>query len=72
VVLIAGGRARLRSDAAIEALRLLGGPWSIAAAARILPGPLRDAAYRTIARHRHAWFGRAGASGAGETGTRRE
>ena len=72
VVLIAGGRARLSSDAAIEALRLLGGPWSLAAAARILPGPLRDAAYRTIARHRHAWFGRTGSSGVGESGTRRE
>jgi len=72
VVLVSGGRARLRSDAAIEALRLLGAPWSLAVAARLLPRPLRDAAYRTIARHRHEWFGRAPAGRAGESGTRRE
>ena len=63
VVLIHGECAWQRSDAMLESLRLLGGPWSLAVAARIIPRVVRDAAYRLVARHRHVWFARADACG---------
>jgi predicted DCC family thiol-disulfide oxidoreductase YuxK len=58
VVLLAGERVWTRSAAAIEVLCRLGFPWSLAAVARILPRPIRDALYDVVARHRYAWFGR--------------
>lgn len=50
--------ARKESAAALEIARLLGGAWRLAGVFRIIPGPLRDAAYRLIARNRYRWFGR--------------
>jgi len=47
----------VRSTAAIRMARRLGLPWSLGAAALILPSPLRDVAYRVIARNRLRWFG---------------
>lgn len=60
VVLIADGRAHLRSDAALEIAARLGGIRGFAAAAarRIIPRILRDAVYSAIARRRVQWFGR--------------
>ncbi len=47
-----------RSDAAIHVLRMLGGPWQpLGAIARVCPRPIRDAAYRFVARHRLRVFG---------------
>ena len=46
-------RVLTRSDAALRIARYLGGPWRLAAAARMLPRPLRDALYDLVARHRH-------------------
>lgn len=43
----------VRSLAALEVARYLGGVWRAAALARVIPGPLRDAVYRVVARHRH-------------------
>lgn len=48
----ADGKFFLRSDAAIELARALGGAWRIFTLARIIPKPLRDAVYRWIARNR--------------------
>jgi predicted DCC family thiol-disulfide oxidoreductase YuxK len=42
-----------RSDAGLRIARYLGGWWRLAGAARLLPRPLRDAAYDLVARHRH-------------------
>jgi predicted DCC family thiol-disulfide oxidoreductase YuxK len=49
-------RVQVRSDAALQAARYMGGPWRLAAIGRILPRRLRDAAYDVIARHRHKVF----------------
>lgn len=57
VVLTADGRTLLRSDAALHALRRLGGVWrALAAASRAVPRPLRDAVYRLVARLRRRLF----------------
>lgn len=56
-ILLADGRAYLRSEAAIRIFAGLGLPWRIAAAGRLVPRPLRDALYDFVARHRLQWFG---------------
>jgi len=54
-----GERVRLRSDAVLAALARLGGGWRLASSSlRLVPRPLRDAAYRFVARRRTRWFGR--------------
>jgi predicted DCC family thiol-disulfide oxidoreductase YuxK len=57
-VLIAGGKAYVRSDAAIRIARHLRGAWKLTALVWILPRPLRDWLYDVIARNRYRWFGR--------------
>jgi predicted DCC family thiol-disulfide oxidoreductase YuxK len=47
----------VRSTAAIRMARRLGLPWSLAAAALVVPAGLRDVAYRIVARNRVRWFG---------------
>jgi len=47
-------RVLVRSDAALEVMRYLGGGWSaVAAIGRIVPRVLRNGIYDLIARHRH-------------------
>ena len=59
VVLVADGRTWRRSEAVLQVLARLGGLWRVlAAAARILPEPLRDVLYGWVARHRYGWFGK--------------
>lgn len=50
-----GGREEIytRFDAVMRTARHLGGVSRVVELARIVPSPLRDAAYRLIARHRH-------------------
>ena len=49
-----GGAIRLvRSDAALRAMRYLGGRWGLVAVLRFLPRQLRDPVYDLVARHRH-------------------
>ena len=50
-------RGRVRSDAALEIPVRLGGLWRLATILRVVPRPLRDAAYRLVARRRKRWFG---------------
>lgn len=52
------GRALVRSDAAVNVARRLRFPWSAFALFGVLPRALRDPAYRLVAKHRYAWFGR--------------
>jgi predicted DCC family thiol-disulfide oxidoreductase YuxK len=54
------GKCFLRSDAAIELARALGGLWRLFTVARVIPRPLRDAIYRWIARNRLRLAGRSG------------
>ncbi|HYC31095.1 MAG TPA: DCC1-like thiol-disulfide oxidoreductase family protein [Gemmatimonadales bacterium] len=49
----APGGVYTRSDAALRVARYLGGGWHLARLGRLVPRPLRDAAYDLVARHRH-------------------
>ena len=57
-LLVRGGRAYVRSDAVLGVLAVLGPPWSLAPAARVLPRSWRDHAYGWLARNRFRLFGR--------------
>ena len=45
------------SNAILRVLSGLGGVWRLSAMGWLLPRPLRDAAYRQVARNRYRWFG---------------
>jgi predicted DCC family thiol-disulfide oxidoreductase YuxK len=54
-----GDRVAVRSDAAIAIGRHVGGVWGVLAAiARVVPRPLRDALYDFVARIRYKTFGK--------------
>ena len=55
--LIFGGRAYVRSDAALQVLRHLPG-WRWTAILRLAPRPVRDWLYDRVARNRYRLFGR--------------
>lgn len=57
MMVVAEGRARTESDAALYVIASLGWPWRIAAAARIVPPVVRNGVYRWVARNRYRWFG---------------
>lgn len=57
LLVIADGALLQRSDAVIEIARRLPPPWPWLRAVRAVPRPLRDGAYRLIARCRHALAG---------------
>jgi predicted DCC family thiol-disulfide oxidoreductase YuxK len=59
VILVEGDRWYKESDAALRIARKLPGAWKLLTAFRIVPRPIRDAAYRLIARNRYRWFGKA-------------
>jgi predicted DCC family thiol-disulfide oxidoreductase YuxK len=60
MVLLDADGLHLQSEAALRLLELAGGGWScLARIGRALPRPLREGAYRWVARHRRAWFGTA-------------
>lgn len=46
------------SSAVLRIAKHLGGPWAILYALIVVPIPLRDAAYRWVAKRRYTWFGR--------------
>lgn len=50
-------RVLLRSDAALQVAAYLRGWFHLTRVARVLPRPLRDAAYDLVARHRHQLSG---------------
>lgn len=58
LVLVADGKAYLRSAAALRIARGLDRAWPLASALLLIPTPLRDLAYRFVARNRYRWFGR--------------
>ena len=51
-------RLFFRSRAILEIMSDLGGKWRLLVVLKLIPGPLRDAVYDWIARHRYAWFGK--------------
>lgn len=58
VILVEGGRWYGESDAVLRMARHLGGAWKALAVFRLIPRPVRDWAYRLVARHRYRWFGK--------------
>ncbi len=62
VVLIEKSKAYVRSTAVLRIMRRLRRPYRWLAAAMLIPRPIRDAAYRTVARYRIRWFGRTATS----------
>ncbi|NIZ59666.1 DUF393 domain-containing protein [Sedimentitalea sp. CY04] len=51
------GQGHASLDALIRVGQRLGGVWRLLSVLHILPGGLRDALYRTVARNRYRWFG---------------
>lgn len=58
LLLVDGPHIWQYSGAVIRIAGALGWPWKLAWVAWLVPAPLRDAAYRLVARHRYRWFGR--------------
>jgi len=57
LLLVDGARSWQHTGAVLRVLSRLGWPWRLAGAAWLVPAPLRDAAYRWIARNRYRLFG---------------
>ncbi len=57
IILICQGKVLLRSDAVLAIARGLRFPWPLLTVFRIVPRPIRDGAYRIVARNRYRWFG---------------
>jgi predicted DCC family thiol-disulfide oxidoreductase YuxK len=51
-------RVFIRSTAALRVAEYLGGVWSFALIARVIPTPVRDFFYDLIARYRYRFFGK--------------
>jgi predicted DCC family thiol-disulfide oxidoreductase YuxK len=58
IVLVEDRRVYTRSAAVLRILRGLRGAWPLAYALIVIPRPLRDWAYRVVARNRYRWFGK--------------
>jgi predicted DCC family thiol-disulfide oxidoreductase YuxK len=58
MIVVDGGRCYTRSDAALRIAKRLPFPWPLFAVFWIVPRPLRDLLYRTVARNRYRWFGK--------------
>lgn len=58
MVLVEGGSYYTRSQAALRIARKLRFPWPLAYALIVVPRPIRDRAYRLVAKNRYRWFGR--------------
>ena len=56
-LVLTGGQALTRSDAAVAVARHLRAPWRWLGLLRVVPRPVRDAGYSFVARRRYRWFG---------------
>ncbi len=56
-LVITAADALARSDAALAVAGHLRAPWRWLTVLRVVPRPVRDAAYGLVARHRYRWFG---------------
>ena len=57
-LLIANGAAAGESTGYLRLCRLLGGWWRLPLVFGLIPRPVRDWAYRIVARNRYQWFGK--------------
>lgn len=58
MIIVDGANVLTNSDAVLAIYAACGWPWRSAAVARIVPRPIRDAAYRLVARNRYRLFGK--------------
>ena len=58
VICLNKGKTFVKSDAAFEVLRVLGGGWAFFRIFKILPRSIRDSVYDWVARNRYNWFGK--------------
>jgi predicted DCC family thiol-disulfide oxidoreductase YuxK len=58
VILVEDGKAFTHSDAALGIAKHLDGIWSWARVFKVIPRPIRDVAYKFIAKNRYRIFGR--------------
>lgn len=58
MVVISGGRAHTKSDAALEIAHHLPGFWASLSLLRMVPRPIRDFLYDQVARNRYRLFGK--------------
>jgi len=58
VILIVKSKSFLKSDAALEIIKIFGGFWRLLFFFKIIPKKMRDSIYDFIARNRYQWFGR--------------
>jgi predicted DCC family thiol-disulfide oxidoreductase YuxK len=58
LLLVDGNRSWQHTGAILRVLHALGGPWRLAWLLWLVPAPVRDAAYRLVARNRYKIFGR--------------
>ena len=56
-ILLVDGRAWLKSTGSIRIFEILGFPWCLMGAARLIPHGVRDRLYEYVARNRLRWFG---------------
>jgi predicted DCC family thiol-disulfide oxidoreductase YuxK len=61
LILIEDGQIYLRSDAVLRVAGRLSAPWRFARVLLLVPNPIRDVAYRVVARFRHYIAGRSNA-----------
>ena len=57
-LLVADGLGSGESTGYLRLCRLVGGRWKLFLPFGLIPKPLRDWAYRIVARHRYRWFGK--------------
>ncbi|WP_294645566.1 thiol-disulfide oxidoreductase DCC family protein [uncultured Aureimonas sp.] len=58
MIIVDGDRLRRDSDAVLSIYETIGFPWKLMTVFRLVPRPLRDLVYRTIARNRYRLFGK--------------
>lgn len=58
LLLVDGDRCWQHTAAILRIFHALGWPWRLACLAWLIPAPLRDSAYRLLARNRYRFFGR--------------
>lgn len=58
VLYIPGYAYYVKSDAALEIAKLLGGKYSLLSLSKIFPKALRDKGYDYIAKNRYKWYGK--------------